>query len=244
MSDKSNLSQRTAQVLKNRIFDNHIYEQGQKLPNENELSQELGVSRTTLREAIRILVADGVLSVKRGKGTFVAAGLDRLTDSGLDMQDFDAMKVTLRDLYETRMIFEPEAAALACKRASDEEIDHIIELGQLCQKYLLEKASDRKRIDSESAFHSAIVAASHNVFISQFMPMLTETIEKTFALDFKLDVIAEDAYKDHIMIMNFLKKRDAQALKSAVTIHLHHAFWTEQLNIEENNKIPIDRVTE
>ena len=64
------------------------------------------------------------------------------------------------------------------------------------------------------------------------MPMLTETIEKTFALDFNLDVIAEDAYKDHILIMNFLEKRDAEGIKSAVTIHLHHAFLTEQLNLQ------------
>ena len=62
------------------------------------------------------------------------------------------------------------------------------------------------------------------------MPMLAETIEKTFALDFNLDVIAEDAYKDHILIMNFLEKRDAEGIKSAVTIHLHHAFLTEQLH--------------
>lgn len=51
------------------------------------------------------------------------------------------------------------------------------------------------------------------------MPILTETIEQTFALNFNLDMIAEQAYKDHILIMDFLEKRDAVALKSAVTIH-------------------------
>ena len=105
----------------------------------------------------------------------------------------------------------------------------------------MENPTGKERIVSESEFHNAIVKASHNDFLSQFMPMLTETIEKTFSLDFNLDVIAEDAYKDHIMIMNFLKKRDAAALKSAVTIHLHHAFWTEQLTWQEKNKMPIDR---
>ena len=66
------------------------------------------------------------------------------------------------------------------------------------------------------------------------MPMLSETIEKTFALNVNLDVIAEDAYKDHILIMKFLEKRDAQALKSAVMIHLHHAMWNEQLPWQED----------
>ena len=146
------------------------------------------------------------------------------------MKSFSDMQVTLRDLYETRMIFEPEAAALACRRATDEEIAYILELGQECQRHLEENPTGKERIESESAFHGAILKASHNEFISRFMPMLTETIEKTFALDFNLDVIAEDAYKDHILIMNFLEKRDAEGIKSAVTIHPHHAFLTEQLN--------------
>ena len=233
--EKENLSQRTAEILRNLILKEQVYHFGQKLPNENELSEKLGISRTTLREAIRTLVSEGLLVVKRGKGTFVAEQINHFADSGIDMQDFSDMKVTLRDLYETRMIFEPEAAALACKRASDEEIAHILELGRKCQCHLLENPTGKERIESESAFHGAILKASHNDFISRFMPMLTETIEKTFALDFNLDMIAEDAYKDHILIMNFLEKRDAQALKSAVTIHLHHAFLTEQLAWQEEN---------
>lgn len=236
MEEKSNLSQRTAEIIRRQIKDEHKYNYGQKLPNENELSEELGVSRTTLRESIRILVSQGILVVQRGKGTFVADKLEQMAGERLAIHEFSDTKVTLRDLYETRMIFEPEAAALACRRASDEEIAHILELGEACQDFLLRNPAGRDRINSEIAFHSAIIEASHNVFLGQFMPMLTQTIEQTFALDYNLDVIAEDAYKDHIMIMNFLEKRDAQALKSAVTIHLHHAFWTEELQWQEEKK--------
>lgn len=229
-AEKENLSQRTADILRQMILEKQLYRAGEKLPNENELSEELGISRTTLREAIRILVSEGILVVERGKGTFVVKQLDRLTHSGIAMQDLVDMKVTLRDLYEVRMIFEPEAAALACKRATDEEITHILQLGEECQRHLKDNPTGKERIESESAFHGAILKASHNDFISRFMPMLTETLERTFALDFNLDVIAENAYKDHILIMNFLEKRDAEGAKSAVTIHLHHAFLTEQLN--------------
>jgi DNA-binding FadR family transcriptional regulator len=229
-AENENLSQRTAQTLRKMILEEKTYDFGEKLPNENELSERLGISRTTLREAIRILVSEGILVVKRGAGTFVAEQSNQLADKRIDMQEFSDIKVTLRDLYETRMIFEPEAASLACRRATDEEIAHILRLGQECQQHLLVNPTGKERIRSESAFHGAILKASHNEFISSFMPMLTETIEKTFALDFNLDVIAEDAYKDHIMIMNFLEKRDGEGIKSAVTIHLHHAFWTEQLN--------------
>lgn len=237
MSGKENLSQRTAEILKSIILKEQVYRFGEKLPNENELSEKLGISRTTLRETIRILVSEGILVVRRGKGTFVAEQLNRYADSGIDIQEFSDMKITLRDLYETRMIFEPEAAALASKRASDQEIAHILKLGRECQRHLLENPIGKERIQSESAFHGAILTASHNEFISRFMPMMTETIEKTFALDFNLDAIAEDAYKDHILIMDFLEKRDAQALKSAVTIHLHHAFLTEQLSWQESENV-------
>ena len=233
MQNRNNLSQTTAQILRDRINKEHIYQYGEKLPNENELSEELGVSRTTLREAIRILVSEGVLNVQRGKGTFVAKQMERFAAGNLGIREFTDSKVTLRDLYETRMIFEPEAAALACKRASKEEVHNILQLGERCQDFLLRNPTGQDRIESEIAFHSAIIEASHNVFLGQFMPMLTQTIEKTFAMDYNLDVVAEDAYKDHIMIMNFLEKRDAQALKSAVTIHLHHAFWNEELPWQE-----------
>ncbi|MDO4556676.1 MAG: FCD domain-containing protein [Lachnospiraceae bacterium] len=232
MSDnKINLSQRTAQMLRQTICEKRKYKQGEKLPNEIILSEELGVSRTTLRESIRILVSEGVLEVERGKGTFVTSQIDRPTGGGLDLQGFENMKVTLRDLYETRLIFEPEAAALACKRATDEEIHHILELGRRCQEQVKNNPRGKERVRLESEFHNAIVKASHNEFFGIFMPVLTETIDKTFAMDFNLEILSEDAYKDHVMIMNFLEKRDAQGLKSAITIHLHHAVINEQIDL-------------
>lgn len=227
---KENLSQRTAETLRAQILEEKRYQYGEKLPNENELSETLGISRTTLREAIRILISEGLLVVKRGRGTFVADQFDQYTDSSMDVQELFKMKVTLRDLYETRLIFEPQAAALACKRATDKEIEQILALGEECQRQVKLDPQGKDRIASESAFHGAIIKAAHNDFLSQFMPTLTQTIEQTFALNYNLDVIAEDAYKDHILIMDFLKKRDDEAIKSAVTIHLHHAVQHEKIS--------------
>ena len=227
---KENLSQRTAETLRAQILEEKRYQYGEKLPNENELSETLGISRTTLREAIRILISEGLLVVKRGRGTFVADQFDQYTDSSMDVQELFKMKVTLRDLYETRLIFEPQAAALACKRATDKEIEQILALGEECQRQGKLNPQGKDRIASESAFHGAIIKAAHNDFLSQFMPTLTQTIEQTFALNYNLDVIAEDAYKDHILIMDFLKKRDGEAIKSAVTIHLHHAVQHEKIS--------------
>ena len=224
----------TAERLRAQILEEHKYRCGEKLPNENELSVSLGISRTTLREAIRTLASEGLLEVRRGCGTFVTGELDRMAHSGVNVQEIVQMKVALRDLYEARLIFEPEAAALACKRASDEEIAQILSLGEACQRELRLDPRGKNRIASESAFHGAIIKASHNEFLGQFMPTLTRTIEQTFAYAQNLEVIAADAYKDHILIMEFLKKRDAAAVKSAVTVHLHHAVQHEQISLDES----------
>ena len=139
--------------------------------------------------------------------------------------------MTPRDLYEARMLIEPEAAALAADRATDEEIANILQFGQIVQDCIKEDPRGDARIESETKFHGALLRASHNEFLAQFIPVLMETIEKTFALNENLEIVAEDAYKDHILIMNFLKKRDAQGLKSAIQIHLHHAAWNENLDM-------------
>ena len=226
-----NLSQRIAETLKKMIVEEHKYNYGEKLPNENELSQELGVSRSTLREAIKTLISNGVLVVKRGKGTYVSEQFDQYAHE-LDVNDFMKKQITLRDLYETRLIIEPEAAALTCKRATDEEIEEILRLGEICQQELKKDPGGKARIDSESAFHGAILKASHNEFLGQFLPILTKAIQKTIELNYNLETIAEEAYEDHIMIMKFLKNRDSIGMKSALTIHLHHAVINEQISFD------------
>lgn len=226
---EESLAKRTADKLRNRILVEKVYQFGDKLPNENVLSEELEVSRTTLREAVHILISEGLLNVQRGKGTFVVEQWEQHADSGVDLQELSSKKVTLRDLYETRMIFEPEAAALACSRASDEEIAQILELGKQCQYYLNESVTGKQRIESEIAFHGALIRASHNEFIGQFLPVLTATIEKTFDLNHNLHIIAREAYVDHVMIMKFLKQRNPEAIKCAIKIHLNNAMVTEGL---------------
>ncbi|HBE10548.1 MAG: FadR family transcriptional regulator [Eubacterium sp.] len=233
MVQNINLSQKTAEILRNRILEEKTLIPGDKLPNENVLAAELGVSRATLREALRILVNDGLLAVYRGKGTFVNSKAEQFTEAAaIGVIDAAEVKVRLKDLYEARLIIEPEAAYLAAKRATDEEIEEILRLGDIVQKNIKRNPRGASRIRSENDFHGAIMKAAHNDFLASFIPILTETIEKTFALDVNLEIIAEDAYKDHIMIMHFLKARDAAALKSAVTIHLHHAAINEDLKLE------------
>ena len=224
--DRANLAQRTAEQLRREINEGDTYAPGSKLPNENELSLEMGVSRTTLREAIRILVAEGVLQVHRGKGTYVNARQEPLSDA---LPSFHEQKVALKDLYEARLIIEPAAAALACQRATDEEIEEIVRLVKATQEQFHNDYNNQEIIQREIAFHDALIRASHNQFFDYFIQVVNQTIEKTFELEYKWEAVAEGAYNDNFMIIDFLRKRDAEALRSVMTIHLHRALWTEQL---------------
>lgn len=224
--NKTNLAQRTADTLRAQIRSGEDYAPGSKLPNENHLSLKLGVSRTTLREAIRILVAEGLLQVQRGKGTFVTERKDQFAST---LPSFDEKKVTLKDLYEARLIIEPAAAALACQRATDEEIEEIVRLVKATQEQFTHDFNNEEIIQREIAFHDALIRASHNQFFDHFLPVVNQTIQKTFELEYKWDAVAKGAYNDNFMIIDFLRKRDAEAMRSVMTIHLHRALWTEQL---------------
>ena len=110
---RQNLSQQTADRLYTTIVVEQQLQPGEKLPNELELAQQLGVSRATLREAIRTLADRGVLEVRRGRGTFVSPQVEEIGDFGFS--SLEQVRGQLRDLFELRSMFEPRCAALACR---------------------------------------------------------------------------------------------------------------------------------
>ena len=100
------------------------YHPGDKLPNEKALAEELGVSRSTVRSAVRDLVGQGVLEIKIGRGTYVAEQSTIFSDFGFSQLQHIQLK--LRDLYELRLMLEPQMAYYAAIRATDEEIRAIL----------------------------------------------------------------------------------------------------------------------
>jgi len=210
-----NLTQRIADALSRQILETGAYRPGQKIPCENELSEEFGVSRTTLREAIKTLSAGGLLVVRRGSGTYVADTLP--VKGGLTLPELKRMKVELKDLNEVREIFEPKVAALACSRASDEELRHIAGLEREIERRLL---AGEDTTDMDIAFHTAIMKAAHNEFILQIAPVVRQALSDQRILKASEDLI-KSVLPDHTLIMEFLMKRDAAGTESAVRIHLH-----------------------
>lgn len=217
MKGNKMLSQSVADNILSMITIEKRFSVGDKLPNELDLSEELNVSRTTLREAIRILVALDILEIQRGKGTYVKENAFKKQQ---DIEQLSNIKVNAKDLYEMRLIFEPEAAYYAALRATDSEIKRIIEFGKKVEK---EISNHQDRTDDEHSFHKAIAQATHNEFMNKLMPILYQAISKGVYLSLQSDKAIEDTIIDHRMIMEFLEQRNAEGAKNAMKIHIMHA---------------------
>ena len=189
---------------------------GDKLPSELELAVELQVSRTTLREALRILTTRGLVEVRRGIGTFV-------TQSKSIHADYDVLKiqntnVTAKELYEMRLMFEPQAAYYACKRASDEELETIFRYGELDEEMILRR--DPLWADSEQKFHNSIASATHNQFITALLPIFNRAIHQGVILANESPEVSEMTLHDHRVLMEYLRERNPEGAKTAMYLHI------------------------
>lgn len=218
MEQESRLSDRIADTILSMITVEQRFLPGSKLPNENELSEELKVSRTTLREAIRILVTGKILEIRRGRGTFVRE--DFKQGQPKELSSLAPAAVNIRDLYEMRLIFEPEAAYYAANRATEEEIQRILALGAEIEERIRQ---NEDRTEVEQSFHKSIAKATHNEFMNQLMPVIYEGINKGVKLSQAHEAAVQATLVDHKILMDFLKERNGEGARNAMRIHILHA---------------------
>ena len=214
MDKSERLADSTAQQIVKMIEEENRFSVGDKLPNENDLAGELGVSRSTLREAVKILTTNGILEIRRGKGTFVTS--NTIINSG----NLNDIASGLDDLFEMRLMFEPDCAYLAAERATNEEIETICYYGEEIEKKIL---SGEDRTFEEQKFHESIANATHNAFVKQFMPIIFNAIKKGVVVMTKDQDVSEDNLKDDRLIMEFLKKRNPEGARTAMRLHIIHA---------------------
>ena len=189
---------------------------GDKLPSEPELSADLDVSRTTLREALRILSTRGLVEVRRGVGTFV-------TESRNIHADYDVLKiqntnVNTKDLYEMRLMFEPQAAYYATLRASNEELNEIFRYCELNEQMI--RSADPQWDETEQKFHNSIASATHNPFITALLPIFNRAIHHGILLANEAPEVAEMTLHDHRLLVQYLKDRNPEGAKTAMQLHI------------------------
>jgi GntR family transcriptional activator of glc operon len=162
--------------LEQLILDG-VFRPGQLLPSERRLCDRLGVSRTSLREGLRVLRSKGIIVTRQGRGSAVAALVPGRDDSPL-MHLFRDHPRTLYDLLEVRSLLEGESARLAAQRATPADRVMI----QRRYEAMVEYVKDGEAIDVERlahldhAFHLAICQASHNPVLVHTLQSLTDLL--------------------------------------------------------------------
>ncbi|GAA2585491.1 GntR family transcriptional regulator [Dactylosporangium sp. NPDC000555] len=190
------------------LIDSGILKPGQTLPPERELAEQLGVSRNSLREALRVLEARGIIVTRHGVGRAVR---DVQPTGSADWSLTDSIEViTINEVLDARALLEPRAAELACLRHTDEEMREI-----------LDAAKDHSSWADTIRFHNAIAAAAHHVVIEQLINHQLRLLEELRQRDrYRSDDDAHTLTSDHLQIAAAIERRDAEAARSLMQKHL------------------------
>ena len=204
-----------------------------RLPNENDFAKELNVNRATLREAIRILATNGVLEIRRGVGTFIKEYSAEKAEKLTGVSAFTDNNVDIRDLYEMRIVIEPEAAFYATERATETEMKNILHYGQVLEQKLIDNS---ERALEEQNFHKAIAKATHNMYMNKLIPALLQVIYIAVKVTQNNSELRVETIRDHRLIMDFMSQRDAEGAKTAMRLHMLHAVRLMENNIHNIKK--------
>ena len=187
---------------------------GDKLPSEYKLADIFGVGRSTIREAVKSLVTKGILEVKRGSGTYVK-NTDLIVDDPLGLAQFEDKYRLAMELFDVRILLEPEVAALVCRNATEAENMHIKELCDEVERLYLE---GKNHIQKDMEFHSAIAKCSGNRVVEALIPVILTAIT-TFA-NLTNRKLLRETIDTHREITNAILRGDSMGVKCAMIMHL------------------------
>lgn len=164
--------QLVVQRLRDAIAQGHLMV-GEHLPSERALGEQLGVSRTIVREAIRVLASQGILTVRQGRRALVAADLSTASLRPMRQLIVETARETFGDIMDARLILEVASAERAARRATADDITAVATaLEQLRHVQPQTAAADA----AHAAFHGAIARASHNLFLERMVGSLLDAL--------------------------------------------------------------------
>lgn len=188
---------------------------GEKLPTESTLMQRYGVSRSTVREAMKLLQAENVVEIRRGLGSFVASktgiGPDPL---GLR---FEEQAHLLEELMEVRLLLEPGIAECAARRRGDADIA-LMEKAISDMEKAAENGEDYDAYDYR--FHTAVAEGTHNRVLERMFPVILEAIEKGYEQTAYLHGSVERALSYHRRILGAIRKQNAPEAGRLARLHI------------------------
>lgn len=210
--DKS-LPEQIADLITDMIMNQNLTV-GEQLPNELELAKMINVGRGSIREGVRILVSRGVLEIRRGKGTFVAAHPGMVKDPiGLAFVP-DKFKLAL-DILEIRKMFEPPVAALAAERATEEDIEQLRVLRRQVEEKIYLHLPHQER---DMELHTKIAECTKNQITERLISVINSGIAS--AIDMTDSSLLEETIREHRAVIEAISRHDAEGAREAMLTHL------------------------
>lgn len=219
------LSKQTAELLRSMIQKKNM-QPGDRFPSERELIELFGVGRSTVREAVKILVAENLLEIHRGNGTYISK-CPGLVKDPLGLQ-YSPQQKLLQNLFEARAIIEPQIAALAAERAEPEDVK------KLEDAMLAHSSCNGKEniAEADIRFHTALTNCCHNEVLQRFVPLVIEAIQEGGCETAEVPNSWENAKEYHKEIYEKVKCGDGEAARQAMMKHLKQT--AKEANIRLN----------
>lgn len=211
---RNKLSEQVAEQLEHFIL--HTLKPGDKLPPERQLAESFGVSRSSVREAIRRLELIGLVEPRQGMGTVVRDDSSDPVVNPLAAVLMQKRKL-LGELLDVRKIIEPPIAERAATHATPEQIAHLDALVQR-QRELL--ALGESTVDADSEFHYAIAKAADNTVILKALDVLMDLLRETRQRTLQVQGRPGKSIRAHERIVDALRRRDAKGAEKAMRDHI------------------------
>lgn len=196
---------------------------GARLPAERELAERFGVSRTVIREAVRTVVAKGLLEVRAGSGTIVCTPSSKTVSDSMSL--FLSMSGTLAPpkVVEVRRILEVEIAGLAATRRMDDDLRRIETILGTAEERLDDPET---YIETDVAFHAALAQATQNELFSVLLDSIVSVMVHVRVLGLKVPGTPRRALDYHLDIYRGVAARDAERAREAMNRHMDEAAAT------------------
>ena len=189
---------------------------GDKLPSERELAEMLGVSRSSIRDAIRGLELAGLVEPRQGAGTIV-----REISTGSVVNPFasalERKKELVSELLDFRKMLEPPLAARAATHASVEEIS---EMEEILRRQEEKQRAGEAAVAEDAEFHYSVALASDNSVVIKVLDILMDLLRDTRERSLQVEGRGQRSLAGHRRILAAIRSHDAEAAKAAMRRHI------------------------
>jgi len=217
-----NVSQKVVRELKSAIAEGKV-KPGDKLPPERTLAEMLGVSRNSLREALRLLKAFGLVTIKHGQGVFVAEQNHDLYIANL-LKHASVEKSKLAELFEIRKLLEGQAAVWAVERGTEEQIKALAKLVESTRGKLAGEPADSPSIlaEQDSLFHNLLAEVTNNSVLVTIMHSLLDLIYDSRCKAMTVPGRQQKSLEEHCRVVEAIQNRKAEDARRAMLTHLQN----------------------